>query len=406
HPLPTGEGLKPRRITRGAIIIMISVDSGSRACGMNDCSQLFSASRKLHTHLEREFLRNGRLEGPDAGVRFNLRAWRFLKSCLSFIPYHDTCLFMQTQGYWILSNWMLYEASGEERYRALALEATEVTLKLQKPEGYWPYPLPERRHLIATVEGNWGALGLLASYARTGRREFLQGAIRWYDFLAGHIGFQPHRRGKAINYFDRPRGKVPNNSAEAAWFFLRLWKATGDEKYREHVPELVAFLADVQLPSGELPYIVESPFEPVRDHYLCFQYNAFQFMKLVWAGELDSQAEIQKLLPALANFLKRGVTPSGASAADCFHARPEVDYYTAALAAALYEASRSGISGARELSERSFARVLARQHKDGGFAYSEGDYGILADRRSYPRPQVMTLFHLLLPRAGNAFPDS
>lgn len=370
---------------------------------MPDCAQLICASERLHAHLKREFLENGRLGGPDAGVRFNLRVWRFLKSGLRFIFWRDHYVFMQTQGYWIISNWMLYEATREEAYRTLALEATEATLKLQTPEGYWHYPLPERRHLIATVEGNWGALGLLATYARTGRPEFLEGAIRWFDFLTQHISFQPHRHGKAINYFDRPRGKVPNNSAEAAWFFLCLWKATSEEKYRRDVPELSAFLADVQLPSGELPYIVGSPFEPTRDHYLCFQYNAFQFMKLVWVSELDPQTEIRKLLPELASFLKRGVTLSGASAADCFHARPEVDYYTAALAAALYEASRIGVADARELSERCFARVLARQRKDGSFAYSEGDYGILADRRSYPRPQVMTLFHFLLPCANGGF---
>ena len=134
---------------------------------------------------------------------------------------------MQSQGYWILSNWMLHEATGEPKYRALALESTEATLRLQQPEGFWLYPLPERKHLIATVEGNWGAIGLLATYAREPRKEFLQAAVRWYDYLVGSIGFQAHTPGEAINYFDKPRGKIPNNSVEAVWLFLRLWKATG-----------------------------------------------------------------------------------------------------------------------------------------------------------------------------------
>ena len=60
-------------------------------------------------------------------------------------------------------------------------------------------------------------------------------------------------------------------------------------------------------------------------------------------------------------------------------------------------------SEARELSERCYARVLQRQRPDGSFAYTTGDYGFLRDGRSYPRPQVMTLFHLLYPACGNGF---
>ena len=113
---------------------------------------------------------------------------------------------------------------------------------LQQPEGFWLYPLPERKHLIATVEGNWGAIGLLATYAREPRKEFLQAAVRWYDYLVGTIGFQAHTPGEAINYFDKPRGKIPNNSVEAVWLFLRLWKATGDARFLEHVDAMLDFL--------------------------------------------------------------------------------------------------------------------------------------------------------------------
>ncbi len=368
---------------------------------MPDCDQLLQSAERLHQHLKRAFLRRGLLEGPDAGVRFNLRAWRFLKSALSAIPWHDDYIFMQTQGYWVLANWMLYDATEKESYHKLALQTAEAILQLQTSEGYWRYPLPERKHLIATVEGNWGATGLLAAYLRTKERKFLEAALRWHRFLIDRIGFQPHNGGEAINYFDHPRGKVPNNSVETAWLFLRLWKVASDEKYLAHVAEMFQFLADVQRPTGELPYVVASPLERGREHYLCFQYNAFQLMKLAWSAEIDPIGAARKLLPALAAFLEKGVTPSGASAADCFQALPEVDYYTAALGAALHEAARLGVSEkAEKLSERCYARMLARQRPDGSFAYSEGDYGFLRDSRSYPRPEAMTLFHLLLPCAG------
>jgi hypothetical protein len=378
--------------------------------------QLLGAAKRLHEHLVRRHSDQGLLRGPDAGIRFNLRLWRFAKGALPFVPWHDDYVFMQTQGYWILANWMLHEATGERRYREVALEATRAILELQQPSGAWTYPLPERKHLIATVEGNWGALGLLATHAREPRVELVAAAVRWYEFLVNRVGFQAHERGKAINYFDRPRGKIPNNSVEAAWFFARLWKATGDSRFLDHVDVLLEFVSAVQLPSGELPYVVDGPYERGREHYLCFQYNAFQFLKLAWlestlgassdSGHSGRIARAETILRGLAPFLERGVTASGASAADCSHPRPELDYYTAALAAALDEAARMNLVAGLEPSQRAYARLLARQSSGGGFGYSAGDYGFMLDRRSYPRPMAMTLFHLLYPVSGDGFSKS
>ena len=66
-----------------------------------------------------------------------------------------------------------------------------------------------------------------------------------------------------INYFDQPRGKVTNNSVIAAWYFLRLWEATREERYLEHVGALLDFAASAQLPNGELPYIIGNQYEKV-----------------------------------------------------------------------------------------------------------------------------------------------
>lgn len=365
--------------------------------------ELFSAAERLHAHLVRRHYSAGLLRGPDAGVRLNLRLWRFVKSALDFIPWQDNHVFMQTQGYWILANWMLHEMTGKPRYREMARDSTEAVLRLQQPEGYWVYPLPERKHLIATVEGDWGAISLLATYAREPFEDFRGRAVCWYDFLIAKIGLQTHTQGEAVNYFQRPRGKVPNNSVEVLWLCLRLWKATGAKRFLEHFGPFLDFLLAVRLPSGELPYVVESPYERRREHYLCYQYNAFQFLKLVWSQKLYPDVRLAALLRGLARFLEKGVTASGASAADCFHARPEVDYYTAVLAAALYEAAQLALTSTPALSEKCFGRVLERQRPDGSFAYSTGDYGFLCDGRSYPRPQAMTLYHLLYPLCGDGF---
>jgi hypothetical protein len=359
--------------------------------------QLLDASTQLHAYLVQRHYTQGLLHGPDPGVRFNLRLWRFLKSALDFIPWGDDYVFTQTQGYWVLANWLLYDATGHSRYREIALETTEATLARETPEGYWVYPLPERRHLIATLEGIWGASPLLATYAYNPRPELLGGAVRAYDFIIERIGFQKHRAGEAVNYFDKPRGKVPNNSVIAAWFFLRLWKATADARFLDHVRPLFEFIAAVQLPSGEIPYIVASPLEKAREHYLCFQYNAYQFLHLAWSERLHPGLGARPILTRLFQFLIRGALPSGACAKNCANAGrsgPEVDYYSAALGAALREGHHLGL-GDGHLGERCFARVLARQRPDGGFGFSTGDYGLLKDGRSYPRYEAMTLFHLL-----------
>jgi len=360
--------------------------------------KLLNAAQRLHAYLLRRHYERGVLHGPDAGVRFNMRAWRFVKSALDFIPWREDYVFTQTQVYWVRANWMLYDATGDRRYRDIAVQCTEATLALETGEGYWKYPLPEWRHLIATLEGIWGAGALLATYAREPRPEFLEGAVRAYDFIVNRIGFQDHPRGKAINYFDRPRGKVPNNSVIAAWFFLRLWKTTGHDRFLEHIGSLVDFFQSVQLPTGEIPYIVGSRYERARDHYLCFQYNAYEFLHLAWSNSLRPGDWAKTMLPPLANYLEKGVQPMGACAFNCASAGrrgPEVNYYTAALGAALYEANRIGLDVTSTLADRCYNRVCARQNPDGSFGYSDGDYGFLRDRRSYPRPQAMTLFHLL-----------
>ena len=359
--------------------------------------ELLDAAFRLYDTLEKRHLRGGLLRGPDPGVRFNLRALRFLKSAFSFVPWRDDFVFMQTQGYWALSNWMLHDLTGKARYREAAVHCAEATLRAQTPEGAWPYPLPERRHLIATLELMWGAAVLLAAHARAARSEFLSGAVRACDFIAGRIGFQPHDGGEAINYFDRPRGKVPNNSVTAVWFYLRIWAATKDRQFLTHVPALVRFVESVETPAGEIPYIVEGALERARLHYLCFQYNAFQFLYMAWAERIAPGTWHRSTLEKLAAFLDTGVRPDGACANDCSHhnSGPETDYYTAALGAALAHASRTGLSSSSEAGQRCYTRVLARQKYDGGFGFSTGDFGMLKDSRSYPRQQAMTLFHLL-----------
>lgn len=368
---------------------------------MNEPSSLpvpppLSAARRLHAHLASHHLHEGRLAGADQGVRWNIRLWRFLKSYLPLLRPHERHYFIQGQAYWALASWTLGDLTGDAAYHEAARAATRVILATQRPDGAWDYPLPERRHLVATVEGDFGAVAMLEGWRHDRQRAWLEGAHRWYEYVEREIGYQEHPGGLCVNYFQKPRGLVPNNTCEWVWVLGLLASATGESRYLERVPALLGFLEKVQLPSGELPYELAGADEPrTRLHYLCYQYNAFQCMKLAWFAEAHGDARARGLAVRLADFLATGVLDSGAVRASCSSRLPEVIYYADAVAMALWSVTRPGWRAHGALADRAFRWVMAQQRPDGSFPrFSRGDYHVLSDRNEYPRYLAMTLHHL------------
>ncbi|MHB0858707.1 MAG: hypothetical protein ACYC5M_14215 [Anaerolineae bacterium] len=359
---------------------------------------LLTAATKLHAYLIREHWIGQSLEGPDVGIRFNARFGRFIKSYLPWVPWKDDLYYLQAQGYWIMDNWLLADITGDEHYVDIALACSEGVLQAQRPAGYWDYPNPEWRGRVATVEGCFGALGLLETFGCTRQEAFLAGALKWYHYMLEQVGFQRDGSGWAVNYFSNvPGSRVPNNTTLALWTLARLHQVTDNDAYLESCGPMVNWLNAVQMDTGELPYAVASNSGPCRPHFLCYQYNAFEFMDLARYAHITEDEAIRPVLSRLAPYLARGILPGGAAAYDCAHNKPEVAYYGAALAAALSQATLMGLGDYRDLSDRAFLRVLTQQRSDGGQAFhSQGSYGILADRRSYPRYLAMILHHLLL----------
>jgi len=367
-------------------------------------AELLPAALRLHARLEADHLHAGRLEGEDQGVRWNIRVWRFWKSYLPRLAPRRRHFFLQGQGYWALANWTLHDLTGDERFLARAREATEAVDETQREDGAWDYPLRERRHLVATVEGDFGAVTLLEGYERGLGDDLLHSARAWHDYVELRIGYQEHPAGLAINYFDRPRGLVPNNTAEWVWVLGRFASATGDRRFLGRVHHLLGFLEAIQLPSGELPYEIGGRYEPrTRVHYLCYQYNAFQCMKLAWYAEAHGDERARALAVRIAAFLASGVTQSGAVRASCRARLPEVVYYADAVGMALHTVTRLGWADHGALADRAFRWVLSRQRPDGSFPFSRGDYYVLADQGRYPRYLATTLYHLV-ERARGAGP--
>jgi len=359
------------------------------------------AAVKLHQYLVHYFWTGSALLGPDPGVRFHSRIWRFLKSYTRFIPWQDDRYFLQCQGYWIRNNWQLYELFHDVQFQEIAIGCTDHILKTQKEEGYWEYPLPEWKGRIATVDGDYAALGLLATYHRTKEERYLQAVLKWVNFLIQKIGFQKIDDAYAINYFaNRGDSMVPNNATLTLELFAELYQATQDKKSLDYCYNMIQFLKLAQLDTGELPYAYPSPWANGRIHFLCYQYNAFQFLDLAHYWEITKDENILPVLQNLIQYLTTGLTQKGHSKYNCTKSHPEVTYYTAVLGAAFLKATKIDLGDFTAQSEQAYQNVLKKQKKSGGFFYSRRNYLILHDQRAYPRYLSMILRHLLM-RADN-----
>lgn len=359
--------------------------------------KLLDAALRLHDYLLKTHWSGQALVGPDPGIRWNARLGRFVKSYLSFVPWSDNYTYLQAQAYWVFNNWLMADLLADEAYKTIAQDCSTYILEIQKPEGYWEYPNPEWRDRVATVEGGFATLGLLESYAHTDHEPFLVGAKLWCRYMLDEVGFQGENGRLAVNYFaNLDAGMVPNNSTIALQMLAKLAHVTNDEQFLATCPGMVTWLNEVQLESGELPYAAPRATDEGRPHFLCYQYNAFEFLDLVEYHQLTQDAAIWPLLERLAGYLSHGLTEVGAARYDCFQATPELPYYTLAVGQALSQATQLRFGDYQPLVDQAYERVLSQQQADGRFDFhSRFNYRFLSDRRSYPRYLAMILNHLL-----------
>lgn len=346
---------------------------------------------KLHQHVVNQHWDGQAIVGPDPIGKVNWRISRFVRSYLSFVPWNDRYVFMQGQGYWIISNILLGILTKDESYLEIARRCANYVVKNQGPDGGWKYiNFRERRHLIGTVEGCWASLGLLAAYRQFGGKPYLDAAKKWYSFLINETGFVAYKDSLVPNFFNRPGIIVPNAASITLWFMAELSQTSNDELYLEKAEGIVQFLPYGQMENGEFEYHFHS-----RPHFMCYQYNAYQFLDLANYYELTADKHVFEILDKLASYLLTGATERGSAHYDCYKDTPEVNYWTAALAAALRKAHELDLGNYLAHSERVYNYLINQQRPDGGFDFSTRNYGLLRDARSYPRPLAMILFHLL-----------
>lgn len=333
---------------------------------------------------------NGPIVGPDPIGKINWRATRFIRSYLPWLPGDDRYTYLQGQAYWIRGNLSLFELTGDPRYIELVKQCADYMVRTQPPTGAWLHPpIWGRRGFISTVEGAWASLGLTAAHRETGKGTYLDAALKWYDFQINHIGFQKVEDGLAVNYYLHSTSWVPNVTTMVLALAAELYDVTRDRQYLRYVHQMIRFLEYAQLENGELPYAF-----PGKPHFMCYQYNSFEFLDLAHHFHLVPDERVWHIMRKLAHFLSEGLTERGSCRYNCFKDNPEVNYWTAALATALCKAHQLGLGDYETLSLQVYDRVLARQNPNGGFHFSDKNYKFLRDTRSYPRYLAMILNHL------------
>lgn len=358
---------------------------------------------RLHHYLQENHNQTGALVGPDPGVRFNYRLWRFLKSATRWYPWRDDRCFMQTQGYWVLANWRL-AAAGHGAAAEIATVCCERIMAAQRADGAWVFPDPEWRDRVTTVEGLWASFALLETFRQTGESRWLEPVLRWDRFFKEQIGFQTYRDGLAVNYFaGRVDSLVPNNSFSAIRYLARLDQATGRAENRATIDRLFNFLELTQQSNGEFPYELNNP---RMQHFQCFQYHGFLLLDMLDYFEVSGDERAVPIMQGLARFLVTGVTAAGDVLYQCGVAHRHVNYHAAVTMAALQQfwlqcpadcdpGLSQQIAGCVQRIER---QLIGRQRADGSLPHSRGDYRLLSDQRAYPRYLAMMLLHFLLTR--------
>ena len=356
-----------------------------------ESKEYFDAALRLHKTLMDKHWNAGYLIGPDPVGKIHWRVTRFIRSYLPFLPGDDQYAYLQGQAYWIKSNLMIGELTREARYTKCAIRSADAIVQNQPKDGAWLHPpILGRRGFISTVEGVWASLGLLAAYSTTGKKTYLESALKWCQVQIEKIGFKNVGEGLAANYYAHSDVAIPNVTTILLWLLAELWKATGEQHFLEHTERMIHFIETAQLESGELPYEYLT-----RPHFMCYQYNAFEFIDLAEYFQITGDVRVRQILVRLGAFLSSGLTADGSSRYNCHKDHPEVHYWTAALAAALHKVVELEMGDYGELSERAYEHLLSQQKPNGGFDFSRRNYAVLKDSRSYPRYLSMILWHLL-----------
>jgi len=320
------------------------------------------AANRLHTYIVNTHWNGQAISGPDPVGKLNWRIIRFVRSYTRWLPWPNNLVYLQGQGYWIEANLFLAHLKKEDAFLEYIQKTARFMAGQQLESGVWAHaPILERRGFLSAIETIWACLGLTTAYKALENPHFLQAASNGYNGILNVIRLRPFENGDgaSLNFFAHTRYRVPNITTMFLRLTARLYQLTGKTLFLTHNDQLIRFLEQSQMPNGELQYSYNS-----IPHFQCYQYNSFQFLDLTYYYQITQDERVRKILGKMATFLQSGVTQNGSCRYDCFTETPETNYWTAALAAALYKADQLELGAYAELSQRAYSRILSRQNKE------------------------------------------
>ena len=254
---------------------------------MSTEQELTRAAERLHTHLLQRHYSQGLVHGPDAGVRFQLRLWRFFKAALDFLPWQDDYVLCNPRVIGFCPTGCCRDDRENRNIARWPWRARRRRSACSSPKVSGLYPLPERktpdRHRGGKLGGDWTPRHLCPRTAgRISSRQRFAGTITWSEASA----FSPTRPERPSTTLISREGKFPTIP----------WRRYGSSCGFGRPPAMRASGARgchagvswqaPNFPPGSCPTLWTGPYEKGRVHYLCYQYNAFQFLKLAWAAAL------------------------------------------------------------------------------------------------------------------------
>ena len=331
--------------------------------------------------------------------------------------------FPATQAWDASGELILAQLTGNRTYLKRAEKSARWLVLNQNKSGFWERKSCDGCEGIFTVEGSEAGLALLDMYEFTNDSAYLDHAILWSDFLLNNISFQNVSENSIAFEYQYPakHWRVVNINALNGLFFLRLWKATGDERYRDIGNRSLNFVLDSQFEGGQYPYRFDSLREGASGSFLRLLYRispktgVFKdiSVRLKRLYQSESIVEGRRLLPVS---FQEGNYNSYISLRllQAYEVLPDERYRYSALRGIVFLSSleRNGsvgtdasnstapfyytafLSAARSQGNMDFTanadHILGLQNLDGSFNYSA------AGNSTYPRQEAYIFYSLAL----------
>ncbi len=253
---------------------------------------LSNLSLETHLHAAVDWLLHAQRVNRDGGV----------SASYDLVRGTWAASYPETTGY-IIPTLLAYAGRyGRQSVRDAALQMAEYELHVQLADGGFACLQDKNREQVWPVAFDTGQVlfGLLAAYQETGDPRFLISANRAADWLVAHQSPD----GFWEDYHSL--GSLRSIDTRVSWALLRLWKISGENRYKDSARLQLDWVLQQQLPNGWFLYCTFDPDESPVTHSI-----AYTMEGLLEAGMILSDDRYILAARKTADELRARVHPTG-----------------------------------------------------------------------------------------------